>query len=79
MLSADEAKRRIFQRGLDHAVRRQAWPFLLGVYDWSSTEAERASVRQAKEAEYAELKARWSGRPDVMSTEQFAEEKHRIG
>jgi hypothetical protein len=78
LLSEVEAKRRIFQRGLDMAVRREAWPFLLRVYGWSSTASERTRIRQEKEAEYEKYKSEWFDRPEVTSTEAFVEERHRI-
>ena len=39
----DEVKERIFHGGLhpDDGVRKEAWLFLLGVYDWNSSEEER--------------------------------------
>ena len=78
MLSGEEAKRRIFQRGLVEGARREAWPFLLDVYPWDSTASERADIYMSKKDEYEQLKGRWFGRKDVTSTEKFVEEHHRI-
>ena len=78
MLSAEEAKKRIFQRGLVEGARREAWPFLLQVYPWDSTAEERKSIYKAKKEEYESLKVRWFGKKDVTSTDQFIEEHHRI-
>jgi hypothetical protein len=78
MLSGQEAKKRIFQRGLVEGARRKAWPFLLDVYPWDSTLQERQDLYHSKKKEYEELKAQWFGRKDVTTTEQFIEEHHRI-
>lgn len=49
LLDEQEAKRRIFQRGLaDNDVRKQVWPFLLKLYPWTSTRQERAAIAEAK-------------------------------
>lgn len=78
MLSGQEAKKRIFQRGLVEGARRKAWPFLLDVYPWDSTSQERKELYDSKKKEYEDLKAQWFGRKDVTTTEQFIEEHHRI-
>lgn len=60
-VTVDEVKERVFHGGLDpeDGVRKEAWLFLLGVYDWHSTETERkahiASLRDA----YVKLKGSW--------------------
>ncbi|KAI2621634.1 RabGAP/TBC [Hypoxylon sp. NC1633] len=60
-VTIDEVKERVFHGGLDpdDGVRKEAWLFLLGVYDWYSTTEERkvqaASLRDA----YVKLKAAW--------------------
>ncbi|CAG8959563.1 hypothetical protein HYFRA_00001464 [Hymenoscyphus fraxineus] len=60
-ITVDEVKERVFHGGLDpdDGVRKEAWLFLLGVYDWDSTfddrKAESASLRDA----YVKLKGAW--------------------
>lgn len=78
MLSSEEAKKRIFQRGLVEGARRQAWPFLLNVYPWDSTSADRTEIYQQRQRSYKKLKAQWYGKEEVTSTEQFVDEHHRI-
>ncbi|KAK9897935.1 RabGAP/TBC [Cystobasidium minutum MCA 4210] len=78
MLSGQEAKKRIFQRGLVEGARRKAWPFLLDVYPWDSTSAEREEIYKRNKEEYEHLKGQWFGRKEVTSTDQFVEEHHRI-
>lgn len=78
MLSGDEARKRVFQRGLVEGARRKAWPFLLSVYPWDSTSSDREAIYLSRKREYDELKGQWFGRKEVTSTDQFVEEHHRI-
>lgn len=41
LLKEAECRRRIFQRGVAVSARKVVWPYLLGVYLWDSTKAER--------------------------------------
>ncbi|GAA5995858.1 GTPase-activating protein GYP7 [Rhodotorula paludigena] len=79
LLDEAEAKRRIFQRGLaDDEVRKQVWPFLLKVYPWTSTAAERSKIVDAKSSEYEAAKRRWMDNEALQKTERFLEEDHRV-
>ncbi|XP_008410113.1 TBC1 domain family member 15 isoform X2 [Poecilia reticulata] len=49
----------VITRGLCHAVRREAWKFLLGYYPWTSTLEERKSLQKAKTDEYFRMKLQW--------------------
>lgn len=42
--------------GIDPSIRAEVWPFLLGVYDLSSTEEERDTARNQKRKEYQNLR-----------------------
>lgn len=44
--------------GIDPSIRAEVWPFLLGVYELNSTEAERSIIKQKKRAEYEKLRRR---------------------
>ena len=60
-VTIDEVKERVFHGGLDadDGVRKEAWLFLLGVYDWYSTEVERrAQIASLRDA-YVKLKGSW--------------------
>lgn len=64
--TTDEVKDRIFHGGLDadDGVRKEAWLFLLGVYDWYSTADERkAQIASLRDA-YYKLKHAWWERLD---------------
>uniref|UniRef100_A0A3B3WTH9 TBC1 domain family member 15 n=1 Tax=Poecilia mexicana TaxID=48701 RepID=A0A3B3WTH9_9TELE len=52
-------RQRIFKGGLCHAVRREAWKFLLGYYPWTSTLEERKSLQKTKTDEYFRMKLQW--------------------
>ncbi|KAK8035062.1 GTPase-activating protein GYP7 [Apiospora rasikravindrae] len=60
-VTVDEVKERVFHGGLDaeDGVRKEAWLFLLGVYDWYSTAEERRAQMASLRDEYVKLKASW--------------------
>ncbi|XP_040837512.1 TBC1 domain family member 15 isoform X4 [Ochotona curzoniae] len=45
--------------GLSHALRKQAWKFLLGYFPWDSTKEERAQLQKQKTDEYFRMKLQW--------------------
>ncbi|XP_037109472.1 TBC1 domain family member 15 [Syngnathus acus] len=49
----------IFRGGLCHAVRKEAWKFLLGYFPWNSTLDERKSLQRSKTDEYFRMKLQW--------------------
>lgn len=85
-MTVDEVKERIFHGGLDpeDGVRKEAWPFILGVYDWASTESERHAYMNSKRDEYIQLKGAWwdrtmDGTATAEQEEWWKEQKIRIG
>ncbi len=60
-VTTDEVKERIFHGGLDadDGVRKEAWLFLLGVYEWYSTAEERRAQTAYLRDEYVRLKGQW--------------------
>ncbi|KAI2633862.1 GTPase-activating protein GYP7 [Xylaria nigripes] len=60
-MTIDEVKERIFHGGLDpdDGVRKEAWLFLMGVYDWYSTTEERRAQLASLRDEYVKLKGMW--------------------
>ncbi|KAL1836992.1 hypothetical protein VTJ49DRAFT_4412 [Mycothermus thermophilus] len=60
-VTVDEVKERVFHGGLDpeDGVRKEAWLFLLGVYDWYSTEDERKAQTASLRDAYIKLKGAW--------------------
>uniref|UniRef100_A0A671RVK8 TBC1 domain family member 15 n=1 Tax=Sinocyclocheilus anshuiensis TaxID=1608454 RepID=A0A671RVK8_9TELE len=49
----------IFKGGLCHAVRREAWKFLLSYFPWNSTHEERKLLQKRKTDEYFRMKLQW--------------------
>ena len=85
-ITVDEVKERIFHGGLDadDGARKQAWLFLLGVYDWNGTKEERLAIMNSRRDEYIRLKGAWWERMADQSTSQedqdwWREQKNRIG
>ncbi|KAK4189631.1 rab-GTPase-TBC domain-containing protein [Podospora australis] len=60
-VTVDEVKERVFHGGLDpdDGVRKEAWLFLLGVYDWYSTSDERKAQAASLRDAYIKLKGSW--------------------
>ncbi|KAL3524442.1 hypothetical protein ACH5RR_017276 [Cinchona calisaya] len=48
--------KKIRSGGVDSRIRAEVWPFLLGVYDLSSSKAERDIIRMQKRKEYEKLR-----------------------
>ncbi|KAG9233056.1 GTPase-activating protein GYP7 [Amylocarpus encephaloides] len=60
-ITVDEVKERVFHGGLDpeDGVRKEAWLFLLGVYEWDSTFDDRKAELASLRDEYVKLKGAW--------------------
>ena len=85
-VTVDEVKERIFLGGLNptDGVRKEAWMFLLGVYDWDSTADERKAMINSKRDEFVRLKGEWwermiDGNGTPEQSEWWKEQKCRIG
>lgn len=85
-LTSDEIKDRIFHGGLDpdDGVRKEAWLYLLGVYEWDSSEEERRANINSRRDEYIRLKGAWwermiDGHQNQEQEEWWREQKNRIG
>ncbi|KAL8704142.1 MAG: hypothetical protein Q9201_002692 [Fulgogasparrea decipioides] len=84
-VTVDEVKERIFLGGLDPSdgVRKEAWLFLVGFYDWNSSADERKALLHSKRDEFVKLKGAWwermvdgTGTPE--ENEWWKEQKGRI-
>ncbi|KAK5993697.1 GTPase-activating protein GYP7 [Cladobotryum mycophilum] len=60
-VTVDEVKQRIFHGGLDpdDGVRKEAWLFLLGIYEWYGTLDERKATIASLRDQYYKLKSSW--------------------
>ncbi|KAI9709090.1 MAG: GTPase activating protein [Bogoriella megaspora] len=84
-VTPDEVKDRIFHGGLDpeDGARKEAWLFLLGVYDWNSSNDERHAKIASLRDEYIRLKGAWwdrlaEGNVTSEENEWWKEQKMRI-
>uniref|UniRef100_A0A673AAD9 TBC1 domain family member 15 n=1 Tax=Sphaeramia orbicularis TaxID=375764 RepID=A0A673AAD9_9TELE len=59
MINVSHLKQVIFKGGLCHAVRKEAWKFLLGYFPWDSTLEERKALQRTKTDEYFRMKLQW--------------------
>ncbi|XP_070763494.1 TBC1 domain family member 15 isoform X2 [Enoplosus armatus] len=59
MINIPLLKQVIFKGGLCHAVRKEAWKFLLGYFPWDSSLEERKVLQRAKTDEYFRMKLQW--------------------
>lgn len=76
----EEMKREVFRKGISPAgtLRKKIWPFLLDVFEWDVTEAERSRLWEEKRQRYHRLKDEWCGVPEVFDRPDVLEERHRI-
>ncbi|KAL9052091.1 MAG: hypothetical protein Q9162_005608 [Coniocarpon cinnabarinum] len=84
-ITVDEVKERLFHGGCDpdDGVRKEVWPFLLGVHSWHSSKAERQQSLSDRREEYVRLKARWwerstTSNQDTDEAEWWKEQRLRI-
>lgn len=85
-VTVDEVKERIFHGGLDaeDGVRKEAWLFLLGVYEWHGTSDERKAQVASLRDQYYRLKHSWWERlegdgGEGETGEWWREQRARIG
>jgi hypothetical protein len=85
-VTVDEVKERVFHGGLDpnDGVRKEAWLFLLGIFEWDSTADERKGKMASLRDEYVKLKGAWWDRledlgGDGEEGEWWREQRGRIG
>lgn len=85
-VTVDEVKERVFHGGLDpeDGARKEAWLFLLGVYEWYSTSDERKAQAASLRDAYIKLKGAWWERQidrggEGEEGEWWREQRGRIG
>ncbi|XP_057509208.1 uncharacterized protein LOC130791908 isoform X1 [Actinidia eriantha] len=66
IMDSKALRKRIFYGGVDHRLREEVWPFLLGYHAYDSTYAEREYLVSVKKSEYETIKNQWQS----ISTEQ---------
>ncbi|SPO25814.1 related to GYP7 - GTPase-activating protein for Ypt7p [Ustilago trichophora] len=78
MYPAHEIRHRIFVNGLTDQARKLAWPYLLDAIPFGGTSESRAAIWEQKEVEYHYYKARWQTDDDLLATDAFREQRHRV-
>ncbi|KAJ2714151.1 GTPase activating protein [Coemansia spiralis] len=76
--SPDTVRRAVFAGGIEEDMRPLVWKYLLGIYPWASSDAERQAIDKAKADEYWILKDKWLSDPKLKATPDFAEQSGRI-
>jgi hypothetical protein len=59
-LDEKSLRQRIFYSGMEHALRPEAWKFLLGVLSFSDTHADRSRKLERLRRRYCTLKRQWT-------------------
>ncbi|GMH04544.1 hypothetical protein Nepgr_006384 [Nepenthes gracilis] len=59
VMDAKALKKRVFYGGVEHELRKEVWPFLLGSHEYDSTYAEREYLRSVKKKDYENIKGQW--------------------
>lgn len=49
----------IFRGGLDPPLRKEAWKYLLGVYDWNKSAVENEAMHKLRSESYYRMKLQW--------------------
>ena len=92
----EEMRKEVFRRGVSPRgdLRKRVWPFILGVFDWDASDADRAQKWEKKRyvgyghmkcctysycrQEYHRIKDQWCGVNEVFDRSDVVEERHRI-
>ncbi|XP_043813812.1 TBC1 domain family member 15 isoform X3 [Manihot esculenta] len=59
VMDSKALRKRIFYGGVEHTLRREVWPLLLGYHTYDSTYEERECLQYNKKLEYETIKRQW--------------------
>ncbi|KAA8522997.1 hypothetical protein F0562_009420 [Nyssa sinensis] len=59
VMDSNALRKRIFYGGVEHRLRKEVWPFLLGYHAYDSTYAEREYFVSIRKSEYETIKHQW--------------------
>ncbi|SJX62880.1 related to GYP7-GTPase-activating protein for Ypt7p [Sporisorium reilianum f. sp. reilianum] len=76
--SISEIRHRVFVNGLTDEARKHAWPFLLDAIPFDGTLETRAAAWEQHEVEYHTYKARWQTDEQLLASDEFREQQHRV-
>jgi hypothetical protein len=70
-----------YDQGIEPALRKEVWPFLLGQFKWSSTSSERETLREQQVDDYYRIKLQWKSILPAQEARftEFANRKALIG
>ncbi|GMM27894.1 GTPase-activating protein [Martiniozyma asiatica (nom. inval.)] len=78
-LTVDEVLDEVFHSGLLSETRKEAWPFLLGVFPWDSSKYERDQLYKTLQNSYVEYKNNWMADVKKQNENEFwKDQKNRI-
>ena len=66
-MGCKQFKERVFRSGMEPALRRTAWKFLLGVFPPNSSFADRQHLLAEKRQQYLGLKQQWTSITDQQA------------
>uniref|UniRef100_A0A915CGA1 TBC1 domain family member 15 n=2 Tax=Parascaris TaxID=6254 RepID=A0A915CGA1_PARUN len=71
----------IFRGGLTPSLRKEAWKYLLGVYDWKKSDAENSAMKKSHVEDYFRMKLQWKTISEDQESRfaEFADRKALIG
>lgn len=61
---------RVFKAGVDPAIRKEVWQYLLGLHPSGTTAAQRSSSMLHLRNEYQQIKAQWTTIADKQAARQ---------
>ncbi|KAG0480031.1 hypothetical protein HPP92_010889 [Vanilla planifolia] len=78
IMDSKALRKRIFYGGVEHKLRKEVWKFLLGLYEYDSTYAEREFYQSVKKTEYETIKSQWKSISEVQA-KRFTKFRERRG
>ncbi|KAM7433857.1 Small G protein signaling modulator 2 [Porites harrisoni] len=71
----DTVKKYVYFGGIEHSIRKEVWPYLLGHYKFGSTSRDRQETDRTAQNEFRSIMEEWK---DVESVIQQQEKEHEV-
>ncbi|KAL6633680.1 hypothetical protein ACP70R_026351 [Stipagrostis hirtigluma subsp. patula] len=78
VMDSKALRKKVFYGGVDHALRKEVWKFLLGYYEYDSTYAEREYLAAMRRSEYEAIKSQWKS-ISATQAKRFTKFRERKG
>ncbi|KAM0974432.1 hypothetical protein ACFX2C_017613 [Malus domestica] len=78
IVNSEAFRKRIFYGGVEHKLRKEVWPFLLGYHAYDSTDAEREYLRAIQKSEFETVKKQWQS-ISLEQAKRFTKFRERKG